>query len=188
VTPPFDRRELYRFLAKKVDAETHARIAAEIADPTSEYGRAYKQLRAKLLRPFQVNWPLVLTDVSDASDPGPTRQETEGDDAPPEDDFGAFFDLDLPDLLAEFELAEPAGAFRGPADHPLTPYLPVLKEFVRRTWNWPDRRLRPEYQDDRRTARDLAQALAEAQLGIPFPVTLVAVTLVKTGLDRLCAE
>jgi len=98
-----------------------------------------------------------------------------------------YWELSEGDLMSELEQyeEETALAHRGGED-PLEPYLAQLKQFVKVAWNWKERRLTPEFQDNRTVALALAQALADADLPLPFPPQLVAVALVRVGLDRLC--
>src|SRR5688572_16863649 len=80
VSEPTTKQDLYRFLAKEVDAATHARIAAELRDQDSPTRRMYERLRHKLSNPFRIDWPALLTDLS-ARAPSASNDEQNAVDA-----------------------------------------------------------------------------------------------------------
>lgn len=90
--------------------------------------------------------------------------------------------LSLRALMAEFapfQLAHRGG-------NPLDPYLPDLKRIISTEWCWSTQKLRPEMSDPATVTAELVEVLAASKLQIPYPLPLVAATLVKSGLDRLC--
>lgn len=69
---------------------------------------------------------------------------------------------------------------------PLNPYIVRLAQLIRDDWNWPQRRSQPEMKSEKAQARSLFEFLRSAEIELPYPRDLVAVALVKLGLDRLC--
>ena len=108
----------------------------------------------------------------------------------PGEDYGdGYDDAALREYLSlEYEsalgrLCESIGTRTG---NPLAPYAANLRRIVCEEWGWRDRRNDARYQDSTVLARELAAALRASRLDVPFPIELLAVTLIKYGLDRLC--
>lgn len=69
---------------------------------------------------------------------------------------------------------------------PLSPYYKRLRQVICQEWDWPSKRLNPKYADMILLTLDICELLSPLGNEFPFPVTLIAATLVKGGLDNLC--
>lgn len=86
------------------------------------------------------------------------------------------------DLL--LELFRFIGGYR--SGNPLAPYLPLLREALCDRWNWPEKRTDPRWRDPLALATAIVEPLSQIEPPVPFPLNLLASTLVKLGLDTLC--
>jgi hypothetical protein len=84
------------------------------------------------------------------------------------------------------KLAEASGSRH--VTHPLEPYHDELRSTIRKHLDWSKVKSEPQYRDTRVLAKAVVEALEKGKLEIPFPLTLVAVALVKNGLDEIFDE
>lgn len=72
------------------------------------------------------------------------------------------------------------------SSNPLSPYLKLLRKVICQDWNWPSKRSDPKFADLVTLALAVTDVLSPFSQEFPFPVTLIAATLVVSGLDNLC--
>ncbi|MEZ6131107.1 MAG: hypothetical protein R3C59_20740 [Planctomycetaceae bacterium] len=95
-------------------------------------------------------------------------------------------DEQLSDFLPEQE-AEVVRRSSGQVS-PLKPYLDEIRRVVCEEWGWCNRRDDGALNEPVNLVIALADAFVTCSSRVPFPPTLLAVSLVKIGLDRLCRE
>ena len=93
----------------------------------------------------------------------------------------------LPELEEELAVyrEQATGARRGPGDA-LQDLVPALRQRVCAEWKWCDRRQDARFDDPVNIATLLVTLLAPDALRWQVPAALVAVILVKRGLDAFC--
>jgi hypothetical protein len=95
-------------------------------------------------------------------------------------------DEELSDFLPEQE-AEIVRRSSGQVS-PLKPYLDEIRRVVCQEWGWCNRRDDGALNEPVNLVIALADAFVTCRSQIPFPPTLLAVSIVKIGLERLCRE
>jgi hypothetical protein len=98
-----------------------------------------------------------------------------------------YIERGLPELEEELAVyrEQATGARRGPGDA-LQDLVPALRERVCAEWKWCDKRQDARFDDPVNIAALLASMLAPDALRWQVPAALVAVILVKRGLDAFC--
>jgi len=94
----------------------------------------------------------------------------------------------LPELEEELAVyrEQAAGARRGPGDA-LQDLVPALRQRVCAEWKWCDKRQDARFDDPVNIATLLVTLLAPDALRWQVPAALLAVILVKRGLDAFCS-
>ena len=94
------------------------------------------------------------------------------------------------DELSDFLPEQEAELVRksGGKTSPLKQYLDEIRRVVCTEWGWCNRRDDGSFNEPVNVVIALADSFVVYRAQIPFPPTLLAVSLVKIGLDRLCRE
>lgn len=106
------------------------------------------------------------------------------------EDYLTWEESQLNDRLAGYVPESEAVLVRrsGGRTSPLKPYLDEIRRVVCLEWGWCNRRDDGALNEPVNLVIALADAFVVSGSQIPFPPTLLAVSLVKIGLDRLCRE
>jgi hypothetical protein len=105
---------------------------------------------------------------------------------PTRDEVARYLARDQDDLLDELSVyAEASGVTKGPTET-WKQIEPRLRQAVCQDWNWCQRRQDNRFDDKITLAFALAQLLTATTLPWSLPAALVAVILVKFGLDKFC--
>lgn len=105
---------------------------------------------------------------------------------PTRDEIARYLARDQDDLLDELSVyAEASGVTRGPAEA-WKQLVPRLRQAACQDWQWCQRRQDNRFDDKITLAFAIAEVLTATTLPWGVPVALVAVILVKFGLDKFC--
>lgn len=151
--------------------------------PEEQARRACEQIAC--FRSWSDAFSEVLREEHD-QDTGSTLQEgefamdSENDDR--EADLRGYLAMEYTELLDVM-----AGSMPSVRSNPLASYVVPLRRVICQGLQWKTRRTDDAYRDPLLLALAVTDVLAASDLRFPFPVTLAAATIVKYGLDRLCA-
>jgi hypothetical protein len=106
---------------------------------------------------------------------------------PTRDELTRYLARNQADLLDELSVyAAASGVPRGPAEA-WAQLVPLLRQAICQDWQWCQRRQDNRFDDKITLAFAVAEALMGTTLPWGVPIALVAVILVKFGLDKFCA-
>lgn len=203
---PVDEDLLVKYLSGQVDLATRQRIAIERKKPGSPIHAWFERAFRRLNDPMNVDWLAVASDAMEVGDTAPSAAiDPTQDTHEPLSETAADFQEEvdpaedetwtdsLEPLVAEYmrrelrELrAELVSLSEEVRSDPLAPHRADLRRVVCSEWNWNSRRNDSRWQDKGLLAIELANVLQQSQIDLPFPIPLVAVFLVRQGLDSLC--
>jgi hypothetical protein len=97
----------------------------------------------------------------------------------------AYLDRPLDELMEELDLYEPTGRGLGSAWDGVSD---AVRQRLCVEWRWCELRQDARWDDKVTLALAVASALSQPVLNLPFPadLALIAVIVVKIGLDKLC--
>lgn len=167
--PPVDHVAL-RALAQDTLSESEVRAVSYKLVRYRTWGEAFLEVLRKQMLPDATRGV-----VEESGESRPIRPSVN-------DAIASYWSWETSDVWNALAAAVPVSR-----SDPLAPYLPQLRDVVCRDWNWTERRRDAAFRDPIVLATAIAELLdAQQQLDLPFPPALVAVALVKHGLDRLC--
>lgn len=179
--------DLVAFAALRADGATRQRVIAAMADrqhPLSQLVRSESDV-------------LSQQDAGNIAESGEYASAVSSVDEIIHSEFEsligsylAWEQSQLDDELTEFLPEQEAEIVRrsGGQVSPLKPYLDEIRRVVCQEWGWCNRRDDGALNEPVNLVIALADAFVTCRSQIPFPPTLLAVLLVKIGLDRLCRE
>jgi hypothetical protein len=103
-------------------------------------------------------------------------------------DVKRYLDQPLDDLLEELALYREqatGGTLRGPSDA-WRELVPALRQRICVEWNWCERRQDNRFEENIALATLVSQIVAPEAQAWQVPAALIAVILVKKGLDAFC--
>lgn len=181
--------ELAAFATGEADDVTRERVKAAMSDirhPLSYLIRTKEEVRKELQtnglsKPNSVEHGFDSTDIDELVS------------ASYESEIQSYLNWEqsrIDEQLSEFLPEQEAELIRksGGKTSPLKPYLDEIRRVVCEEWGWCSRRDDGALNEPVNLVIALADSFVVYGAQIPFPPTLLAVSIVKIGLDRLCRE
>ena len=177
--------DLFAVATGRADGQTSSRVKNAVRDtshPVSRLVRTQQQLSA---------------DIASTASDGETEADNNTIDAAVRESFESeirsYLDWEqsrLDDELSHFLPEEEATLVRKSAGKvsPLKAYLEEIRRVVCEEWGWCKRRDEGAANEPVNLVIALADSFVVYSAQVPFPPTLLAVSIVKIGLDRLCRE
>jgi hypothetical protein len=177
--------DLFAFATGRADEETRARVKNAMSDhghPVSRLIRTEQELLAEM---DSMESNQDFESDSDAID-NAVRESFESEIQ----SYLAWEQSRLDDELSQFLPEEEAAVVRksGGKVSPLRAYLAEIRRVVCTEWDWCNRRDQGSLKEPVNQVIALADSFVVYAAQVPFPPTLLAVCVVKIGLDRLCRE
>lgn len=183
--------ELMQFAAGKAEGEVFERVSKALGDPNHPASYLLHRQRGTPSQRSRIQPP----DIPDPEDSAPSQSL---DDAIAEsanagiqpylqwerEQLEAALLADLPDSAR----TDAEVVYRSGTAEPwnvLEPYAAQLREIVRNAWNWPKLKKDSQLTTDEAIASNLAQYLKDHQTNLPFRPVVLAVALLRFGLDRV---
>ena len=198
MTEVFDESTLRAYLLDLLEPEMRTRVAEQrkiVGSPTYEW---FRRMGIRLENPLSIDWLAMASHGTEAEerspqerDPNAAASESDITDAGESTSEGGFLDSFESQTAAYFrqeleELKSQLNRDEVYRSDPLAPYRTELRRLICQEWKWSERRNEPALRDPVTLAVAIATVIRDSGLPFPFSPALVAVVLVREGLEHLC--